>query len=260
MAGFSSVSDCAHAVAEIIKCGIIPAGLEMMDKLAIEASESFAKPGYPLDAEALLLCELDGVEDEVEEELKQVVDLLSSATTVKISENESERLLLWKGRKSAFPAVGRITPDYYCMDGTIPKRYLASVLEKINSISKHYNLRIANVFHAGDGNLHPLIMYNSGVDGELEKTEACGNEILKYCVEVGGTITGEHGVGVEKLDAMCIQYGEDELKVFHQIKDAFDPDSLLNPGKAVPSLHRCAELGRLHVHNGELPFPELERF
>ncbi len=260
MAGFSSVSDCAHAVAEIIKHGIIPAGLEMMDKLAIEASESFAKPGYPLDAEALLLCELDGLEDEVEEELKQVVDLLSSATTVKISENESERLLLWKGRKSAFPAVGRITPDYYCMDGTIPKRYLALVLEKINSISKHYNLRIANVFHAGDGNLHPLIMYNSGVDGELEKTEACGNEILKFCVEVGGTITGEHGVGVEKLDAMCIQYGEDELKVFHQIKAAFDPDSLLNPGKAVPSLHRCAELGRLHVHNGELPFPELERF
>jgi glycolate oxidase len=247
-------------VAEIIKHGIIPAGLEMMDKLAIEASEAFAKPGYPLDAEALLLCELDGVEDEVEEELKQVVDLLSSATTVKISENESERLLLWKGRKSAFPAVGRITPDYYCMDGTIPKRYLALVLEKINSISKHYNLRIANVFHAGDGNLHPLIMYNSGVDGELEKTEACGNEILKFCVEVGGTITGEHGVGVEKLDAMCIQYGEDELKVFHQIKAAFDPDSLLNPGKAVPSLHRCAELGRLHVHNGELPFPELERF
>jgi glycolate oxidase len=146
------------------------------------------------------------------------------------------------------------------MDGTIPKRYLALVLEKINSISKHYNLRIANVFHAGDGNLHPLIMYNSGVDGELEKTEACGNEILKFCVEVGGTITGEHGVGVEKLDAMCIQYGEDELKVFHQIKAAFDPDSLLNPGKAVPSLHRCAELGRLHVHDGELPFPELERF
>ena len=260
MAGFSSVRDCADTVAEIIKNGIIPSGLEMMDKFAIEASEAFAHPGYPLDAQALLLCELDGAIDSVNEDLNKVLSLLSNATTTRVSENEDERLLFWKGRKAAFPSVGRLSPDYYCMDGTIPKRHLATVLEKISELSAHYKLRVANVFHAGDGNLHPLILYNASRPGELEKTEAFGMDILKLCVEMGGSITGEHGVGIEKLDAMCHQYSSAELDVFHQIKNAFDPISLLNPGKAVPTLHRCAELGNMHVHHGELPHPELERF
>jgi len=260
MAGFDSVRDCANAVADIIKNGIIPAGLEMMDEFAIEASEEFARPGYPLGSKALLLCELDGSDELVSNDLETVLSLLSKAGSVRVSESEEERLLLWKGRKSAFPAVGRISPDYYCMDGTIPKRHLGDVLEKINALSKHYSLRVANVFHAGDGNLHPLILYDAGVPGELEKTEEFGNEILKLCIDVGGSITGEHGVGVEKLDAMCYQYSDSELDVFHQIKAAFDPQSLLNPGKAVPSLHRCAELGNMHVHHGNLPHPELERF
>ena len=260
MAGFSSVRDCANAVAEIIKAGIIPSGLEMMDKFAIEASEAFAHPGYPLDAEALLLCELDGAEDTVIQDLNKVVELLSKASSMRVSENEDERLLFWKGRKSAFPAVGRLSPDYYCMDGTIPKRHLADVLEQISNLSEQYKLRVANVFHAGDGNLHPLILYDAGRPGELEKTEDFGMDILKLCIEVGGSITGEHGVGIEKLDAMCHQYNSAELDVFHQIKAAFDPHSLLNPGKAVPTLHRCAEIGRMHVHHGNLPHPELERF
>ena len=260
MAGFSSVRDCANAVAEIIKGGIIPSGLEMMDKFAIEASEAFAHPGYPVDAEALLLCELDGAEDSVIQDLNKVVELLSKATSMRVSENEDERLLFWKGRKSAFPAVGRLSPDYYCMDGTIPKRHLADVLEQISILSEQYKLRVANVFHAGDGNLHPLILYDAGRPGELEKTEDFGMDILKLCIEVGGSITGEHGVGIEKLDAMCHQYNSAELDVFHQIKAAFDPHSLLNPGKAVPTLHRCAEIGRMHVHHGNLPHPELERF
>ena len=260
MAGFDSVRDCANGVAEIIKNGIIPAGLEMMDEFAIQASEEFAQPGYPLGSKALLLCELDGSEESVIPDVDTVVSLLSKASSIRVSESEDERLLLWKGRKSAFPAVGRISPDYYCMDGTIPKRHLADVLEKINALSKRFNLRVANVFHAGDGNLHPLILYDAGVPGELEKAEEFGNEILKLCIEVGGSITGEHGVGVEKLDAMCFQYSDAELDVFHQIKAAFDPQTLLNPGKAVPSLHRCAELGNMHVHHGILPHPELERF
>ena len=260
MAGFGSVRDCANTVAEIIKNGVIPSGLEMMDKFAIEASEAFAHPGYPLDAQALLLCELDGAIDSVNEDLDKVLGLLSNATTTRVSENEDERLLFWKGRKAAFPSVGRLSPDYYCMDGTIPKRHLATVLEKISELSAHYKLRVANVFHAGDGNLHPLILYNAGRPGELEKTEAFGMDILKLCIEVGGSITGEHGVGIEKLDAMCHQYSIAELDVFHQIKSVFDPSSLLNPGKAVPTLHRCAELGNMHVHHGELPHPELERF
>ena len=260
MAGFDSVRDCANGVAEIIKNGIIPAGLEMMDEFAIQASEEFAQPGYPLGSKALLLCELDGSEESVITDVDTVVSLLSKASSIRVSESEDERLLLWKGRKSAFPAVGRISPDYYCMDGTIPKRHLADVLEKINALSKRFNLRVANVFHAGDGNLHPLILYDAGVPGELEKAEEFGNEILKLCIEVGGSITGEHGVGVEKLDAMCFQYSDAELDVFHQIKAAFDPQTLLNPGKAVPSLHRCAELGNMHVHHGNLPHPELERF
>ena len=260
MAGFDSVRDCANAVSEIIRNGIIPAGLEMMDEFAIKASEDFARPGYPLESKALLLCELDGSEEFVNIDIDKVLSLLSKAQSVRVSESEEERLLLWKGRKSAFPAVGRISPDYYCMDGTIPKRHLADVLEKINEFSKHFRLRVANVFHAGDGNLHPLILYDAGIPGELEKAEEFGNEILKLCIEVGGSITGEHGVGIEKLDAMCYQFSDAELDVFHQIKAAFDPLSLLNPGKAIPTLNRCAELGSMHVHHGDLPHPELERF
>ena len=260
MAGFDSVRDCADAVADIIKNGVIPAGLEMMDAFAIEAAEDFAKPGYPLDAKALLLCELDGSTELVNNDVSMVKTLLSKATSIRVSKTEEERLLLWKGRKSAFPAVGRLSPDYYCMDGTIPKRHLGDVLEEINQLSRQYNLRVANVFHAGDGNLHPLILYDAGIPGELEKTEELGNKILKFCVQAGGSITGEHGVGIEKLDAMCYQFSEAELDVFHQIKAAFDPNSLLNPGKAVPTLHRCAELGKMHVHHGNLPHPELERF
>ncbi|SMN00168.1 Glycolate dehydrogenase, subunit GlcD [uncultured Candidatus Thioglobus sp.] len=260
MAAYDSVRDCANAVAKIIKAGIIPAGLEMMDKFAIEAAEGFAQVGYPLDAQALLLCELDGTEAQVADELAKVLKILSGASSLKVSESEAERLNLWKGRKSAFPAVGRLSPDYYCMDGTIPRRHLADMLEKINQLSKKYQLRVANVFHAGDGNLHPLILYDANVAGELEKTEQFGTEILKLSVDMGGTITGEHGVGVEKLDAMCHQFNSKELEIFHKIKQAFDPDELLNPGKAVPELHRCAELGAMHVHHGKLPHPELERF
>ena len=260
MAAYDSVRDCANAVADIIKAGIIPAGLEMMDKFAIEAAEGFAQVGYPLDAQALLLCELDGTEAQVQAELDTVLKVLSGASTLKVSESEAERLDLWKGRKSAFPAVGRLSPDYYCMDGTIPRRHLADMLEKINELSQKYQLRVANVFHAGDGNLHPLILYDANIEGELERTEEFGTDILKLSVDMGGTITGEHGVGVEKLNAMCHQFNAKELEVFHKIKQAFDPDSLFNPGKAVPELHRCAELGAMHVHHGELPHPELERF
>jgi len=260
MAGFDQVRDCANAISNIIEAGIIPAGLEMMDKFAIEAAEDFAKAGYPRDVQALLLCELDGDEYEVQQELDVVLKLLSGASTLKVSKNEQERLSLWQGRKSAFPAVGRLSPDYYCMDGTIPRRYLADVLEKINHFSQHYQLRVANVFHAGDGNLHPLILYDANIEGEIEKTEAFGTEILKLCVDVGGSITGEHGVGIEKLNAMCHQFTPAEIEIFHQIKAVFDPAALLNPGKAIPTLHRCAELGSMHVHNGELPHPELERF
>ena len=260
MAAYDSVRDCANAVADIIKAGIIPAGLEMMDKFAIEAAEGFAQVGYPLDAEALLLCELDGTEAQVQAELDIVLKVLSGASTLKVSESEEERLNLWKGRKSAFPAVGRLSPDYYCMDGTIPRRHLADMLDKINELSEKYQLRVANVFHAGDGNLHPLILYDANIPGELERTEEFGTDILKLSVDMGGTITGEHGVGIEKLNAMCHQFNNKELETFHKIKQAFDPDSLLNPGKAVPELHRCAELGAMHVHHGELPHPELERF
>ncbi len=234
MAAYDSVRDCANAVADIIKAGIIPAGLEMMDKFAIEAAEGFAGVGYPLNAQALLLCELDGTQDQVQAELDSVLKVLAGASTLKVSESEEERLNLWKGRKSAFPAVGRLSPDYYCMDGTIPRRHLADMLEKINKLSQKYQLRVANVFHAGDGNLHPLILYDANIDGELEKTEEFGTDILKLSVDMGGTITGEHGVGVEKLNAMCHQFNSKELEIFHKIKQAFDPGSLLNPGKAVP--------------------------
>lgn len=260
MAGFKQVKDCANAVAKIIEAGIVPAGLEMMDKFAIQAAEDYAKVGYPDDVEALLLCEVDGDREVVQQERNHLLDILANADTLIVSKNEQHRLALWQGRKSAFPAVGRLSPDYYCMDGTIPKRHLADILEKISNLSEQYKLRVANVFHAGDGNLHPLILYDANIPGELERTEAFGSEILKACVDVGGTITGEHGVGTEKLDSMCYQFGSAELDIFHQIKQVFDPSGLLNPGKAVPTLHRCAELGSMHVHNGQLPHPEIERF
>jgi glycolate oxidase len=262
LAGFARIEDAAEAVGGIIGAGIVPAGLEMMDRLSVEAVESFIAPGYPRDAEAVLLCELDGGQAEVEEQMQTVNDVLSAhhATSVRVSQSEAERLGLWAGRKNAFPAVGRIMPDYYCMDGTIPRRELPRVLREISDLSRQHGLRIANVFHAGDGNLHPLILYDANAPGELETAERVGAEILSLCVRAGGTVTGEHGVGMEKIDSMCEQFDDAELEQFHALKAAFDPDGLLNPGKAVPTLHRCAELGAMHVHENRLPFPDLPRF
>jgi glycolate oxidase len=262
LAAFDDIALAGEAVGAIIAAGIIPAGLEMMDKLAISAAEDFAHAGYPRDAEAILLCELDGTDAEVSEYIMAVRSILttSGATEVRTATDEAERQLFWKGRKSAFPAVGRLSPDYYCMDGTIPRRQLSRVLTQISAWSAEYGLPVANVFHAGDGNLHPLILFNGNKAGELARTEEFGNRILQLCVEVGGTITGEHGVGMEKIDQMCVQFKPVELAQFHAIKAAFDPAGLLNPGKAVPTLHRCAEFGAMHVHHGQLSHPELERF
>ncbi|MFK8077795.1 MAG: FAD-linked oxidase C-terminal domain-containing protein [Granulosicoccus sp.] len=262
VAAFDSVEAAGDAVGEVIAAGIIPAGLELMDKPAIIAAEAFAKCGYPTDAAALLLCELDGLAEEVEAQVTGVSEVFSrcSVSSLHVAESEEERLLLWKGRKSAFPAVGRLAPDYYCIDGTIPRKQLSFVLQRMDEMSAEYELPIANVFHAGDGNLHPLIMFDAGKPGELHRTEELGSKILQLCVEVGGTVTGEHGVGVEKINEMCVQFDENTLTQFHSVKAAFDPDGLLNPGKAVPTLQRCAEFGAMHVHHGELPFPELERF
>lgn len=243
MAGFDNVQQAGDAVGGIIANGIIPGGLEMMDSYAISAAEDFAKAGYPKDAKALLLCEVDGTAEEVQEHIEQVEKLFHSfgATSVRTSQTEAERALLWKGRKSAFPAVGRISPDYYCMDGTIPRGQLAHVLTEMQKMSDHYQLRVANVFHAGDGNLHPLILFDANIPGEFEKTEEFGGKILKLCVEVGGCITGEHGVGIEKIRQMSVQFSEQELLQFNAIKDAFDPAGTLNPGKGVPTLRRCQE-------------------
>ena len=262
LAAFKRVEDAGNGVAAVIAAGIIPAGLEMMDRLAIEAAEDFVHAGYPLDAEAILLCEIDGHPAEIEAELPRVAEVLKAqgATEVRVARDESERQRFWTGRKAAFPALGRIAPDYYCMDGTIPRRQLATVLARISALSQEFGLAVANVFHAGDGNLHPLILYDANAPGQLERAEAFGGKILEVCVEVGGTITGEHGVGVEKLNQMCVQFTAEELEQFHAVKRAFDPDGLLNPGKAIPTLRRCAEFGALHVHAGKLPFPELERF
>ena len=262
LAAFTDVQNAGEAVAAIISAGIIPAGLEMMDNLAIKAAEDFAQVGYPTDAAAILLCELDGNRNEVTELIQRIETILNEhqASEVHISSSEQQRLNYWKGRKSAFPAVGRLAPDYYCMDGTIPRAQLAHVLKRINELSKEYKLPVANVFHAGDGNLHPLILYDANIKGELKRTEEFGAKILELCVAVGGSITGEHGVGIEKINQMCVQFKPLELQQFHAIKAAFDPNGLLNPGKAVPTLHRCAELGGMHVHNGQLPHPELERF
>ena len=262
LAPFASIGAAGRAVSDIIGAGIVPAGLEMMDNPAIRAAEAFVHAGYPVDAAAILLCELDGGSEEVEEQLQRVSALLRAAGAgdLRVARDAEQRMQLWRGRKAAFPAVGRLAPDYYCMDGTIPRRELARVLEGISALSRHYDLPVANVFHAGDGNLHPLILYDANQPGELQRTEEFGAKILELCIAVGGTITGEHGVGVEKLDQMCVQFSSAELQQFHRVKAAFDPAGLLNPGKAVPSLRRCAELGAMHVHHNQLPFPELERF
>ena len=262
MASFNEVGKAGDAVAAIIAAGIIPAGLEMMDKAATAAVEPYVKAGYDLNAAAILLCESDGTPEEVAEEISRVTEVLTAtgASGIKVSQSEAERVRFWAGRKAAFPAVGRITPDYYCMDGTIPRRRLAEMLAAITAMESKYSLRCANVFHAGDGNLHPLIMYDAAKPGEWERAEAFGAEILELSVALGGSITGEHGVGIEKINQMCVQYKTPELETFHRIKAAFDDTGLLNPGKAVPSLHRCAEYGRMHVHHGETKFPELERF
>jgi len=262
MASFDDVARAGDAVADIIAAGIIPAGLEMMDKAATAAVEPFVKAGYDLRAAAILLCEADGTPEEVAEEIGRVTEVLraAGARELRVSQSEAERLRFWAGRKAAFPAVGRITPDYYCMDGTIPRKRLAEMLSAIADMEHKYGLRCANVFHAGDGNLHPLIMYDAAKPGEWRWAEAFGAEILEMSVALGGSITGEHGVGIEKINQMCVQYKTPELEAFHRIKYAFDDKGLLNPGKAVPSLHRCAEYGRMHVHHGDLKFPELERF
>ncbi|MEW6354535.1 MAG: FAD-linked oxidase C-terminal domain-containing protein [Pseudomonadota bacterium] len=262
IAAFDDVAKAGIAVSRIIGAGFIPAGLEMMDNLAIRAAEQYAHAGYPEDAAALLLCELDGTNEEVSVQIFQVRQLLlaAGARDVHTALDDAERLKLWAGRKAAFPAVGRLAPDYYCMDGTIPRGRLAEVLTRISELSAAYGLPVANVFHAGDGNLHPLILYDANKPDELTRTEQLGEKILELCVAVGGTITGEHGVGVEKLTPMCTQFSAAELDQFHAVKYACDPQGLLNPGKAVPTLQRCAEFGAMHVHRGELPFPELERF
>ena len=262
LAAFDDVEKAGAAVGDIIAAGIVPAGLEMMDAPAIEAAEAFVHAGYPLDAAAILLVEVDGTNEEVSEDILTVRHLLmqSGATEVHSAEDEEARRRFWAGRKNAFPAVGRLSPDYYCMDGTIPRAQLPHVLNRIAELSARYSLRVANVFHAGDGNLHPLILYDANRAGELERAEAFGADILSLCVEVGGAITGEHGVGVEKIKAMCVQYAPAALEKFHAVKAAFDPAGLLNPGKAVPELHRCAEWGAMHVHHGALPHPELPRF
>ncbi|QQE86205.1 glycolate oxidase subunit GlcD [Pseudomonas putida] len=262
LASFGSVEDAGRAVAEIIAAGIIPGGLEMMDNLAIRAAEDFIHAGYPVEAAAILLCELDGVEADVQDDCERVAAVLqqAGASEVRLACDEAERVRFWAGRKNAFPAVGRISPDYYCMDGTIPRRELARVLKGISELSEQYGLRVANVFHAGDGNMHPLILFDANLPGELERAEAIGGRILELCVAVGGSITGEHGVGREKINQMCAQFNSDEITLFHAVKAAFDPKGLLNPGKNIPTLHRCAEFGAMHVHHGQLPFPDLERF
>jgi glycolate oxidase len=262
LVGFPSSEDAGDCVAKIIGAGIIPAGMEMMDRPAIHAAEAFVHAGYPEDVEALLIVELDGGHAECDHLIGRVeaIARACNAVTCQVSQNEQERLLFWAGRKAAFPAVGRISPDYYCMDGTIPRAKLPLVLNRMRAMSQHYGLQVANVFHAGDGNLHPLILYDANRPGELDRAEAFGADILKLCVEVGGVLTGEHGVGVEKRDLMPTMFSETDLNQQQRLKCAFDPQGLLNPGKVFPTLHRCAELGRMHVSGGKLPFPDIPRF
>ncbi|HWT30016.1 MAG TPA: FAD-linked oxidase C-terminal domain-containing protein [Propylenella sp.] len=262
LVGFPTSEDAGRCVADIIGAGIIPGGMEMMDRPAIHAAEDYVHAGYPRDVEALLIVEMDGPRTECEHLLSRVEVIArdNHASYVRVSQSEAERQAFWLGRKSAFPAVGRISPDYYCMDGTIPRRELPKVLARMRELSERYELRVANVFHAGDGNLHPLILYDANVPGELERCEAFGAEILKLCVEVGGVLTGEHGVGVEKRDLMPVMFNDGDLAHQERVKCAFDPEHLLNPGKVFPQLHRCAELGRMHVHKGQVAFPDLPRF
>ncbi|MBM3540721.1 MAG: FAD-binding protein [Alphaproteobacteria bacterium] len=260
--GFPTSEAAGDCVAKVIGAGIIPGGMEMMDNPAIRAAEDFVHAGYPREAGALLIVELDGAEAEVRHLTARVEAIARAcqALDVRVSASEDERLRFWAGRKAAFPAVGRISPDYYCMDGTIPRKQLPVVLARMAELSRHYGLRVANVFHAGDGNLHPLILYDANAPGELERAEAFGSDILRLCVEVGGVLTGEHGVGVEKRDLMGTMFDEADLAQQQRVKCAFDPDGLLNPGKVFPQLHRCAELGRVHVHHGQLRFAHLPRF
>ena len=262
LVGFASSEDAGECVSKIIGAGIIPAGMEMMDRPAIHAVEEFVHAGYPLEVEALLIVEVDGPQAEADHLVARVeaIAKVCRAVTCRVSSSEEERLLFWAGRKAAFPAVGRISPDYYCMDGTIPRARLPQVLHRMRELSQVYGLRVANVFHAGDGNLHPLILYDANKPGELERTEAFGAEILKLCVEVGGVLTGEHGVGVEKRDLMPAMFTEADLAQQQRLKCAFDDRGLLNPGKVFPTLHRCAELGRIHVHAGKVAFPDIPRF
>jgi glycolate oxidase len=262
LVGFPSAEDAGDCVARIIGAGIIPGGMEMMDKPAIHAAEAFVQVGYPLDVEALLIVELDGPAPECSHLLERVSEIAEAckASTLKVSTSEEERLAFWSGRKAAFPAVGRISPDYYCMDGTIPRAKLPLVLSRMREMSEKHRLRVANVFHAGDGNLHPLILYDANQPGELARAEEFGAEILKLCVEVGGVLTGEHGVGVEKRDLMPAMFSETDLNQQQRLKCAFDAKGLLNPGKVFPTLHRCAELGRMHISAGKLPFPDIPRF
>ncbi len=260
--GFPSNESAGNCVAAIIAAGIIPGGMEMMDKPAIHAAEEFVHVGYPLDVEALLIVELDGPKAEVDHLIERVEAIARQhrAQSLKVSQSEQERLAFWAGRKAAFPAVGRISPDYYCVDGTIPRKRLPEVLTRMAQLGEKYGLRVANVFHAGDGNLHPLILYDANKEGELERAEALGADILRLCVEVGGVLTGEHGVGVEKRDLMDTMFDKVDLDHQMRLKCAFDPEGLLNPGKVFPQLHRCAELGRMHVHGGKLAFPDIPRF
>jgi len=260
--GFETVAGGGKCVADIIGAGIIPAGMEMMDRPAIHAAEAFVGAGYPLDVDALLIVELDGPGAECDHLIEEVeaIARTNGARYCRVSQNDDERLKFWAGRKAAFPATGRIAPDYYCMDGTIPRRRLPEVLARIGELSAHYGLGVANVFHAGDGNLHPLILYDANKPGQLETAEAFGNDILRLCVEVGGVLTGEHGVGVEKRDLMPTMFNEIDLAHQEWLKAAFDPAMLLNPGKVFPLLHRCAEQGRVHVHNGKTRFPDIPRF
>lgn len=262
LAAFDDVVRAGDAVAAIIAAGIIPAGLEMMDQPATAAVEEFVRAGYPLEAKAILLCESDGTPEEVAEEIERMRAVLeqSGATELRVSRDEAERLRFWAGRKAAFPAAGRLSPDYYCMDGTIPRKRVGEMLEAIQAMESKYGLRCINVFHAGDGNLHPLILFDANRPGELERAEAFGADILELSVALGGTVTGEHGVGIEKINQMCSQFSRPELAAFFRLKSAFDPAGLLNPGKAIPTLNRCAEYGRLRVSGGRLPHPDLPRF
>ncbi|SMF93778.1 glycolate oxidase [Methylomagnum ishizawai] len=262
LAAFDSIETAGAAVAAVIAAGLLPAGLELMDNTTLRAVEAYLHPGYPEDAAALVLCELDGLPEQVAADIETAEAVLRAggAVAVRRSQSEAERKSFWAGRKAAFPALGRLGFDYYCMDGTIPRRHLAGVLRRIGELSGEYGLGVANVFHAGDGNLHPLILYHANSADELARAEALGARILELCVEVGGTVTGEHGVGMEKLDPMCAQFSGPELARFHAVKQVFDPQGLLNPGKGVPSLNRCAEYGAIHIHGGCWPHPELERF